>query len=212
MGVLLLQPDLFPDDLRAALLGSSWDHHPTQALEQNAPLYKYLARALLETPVPLIGSVFELLNTFKELMLCVKFRLHVQEPFFSQLKDGSKTVEGRCAVGAYNSFLPGDIVLFNDMLAQVVKVVNRYKSFEEMLEAEGLNAVLPGVMSVMEGVLIYRQFYTEEKERLGGVLAIHVQTLLEERQPMNIVRSILEEIGMYGLKALTSSIASLNSI
>ncbi|VFQ75541.1 unnamed protein product [Cuscuta campestris] len=32
----------------------------------------------------------------------VDFELHVQEPFFSYLKSGEKTIEGRCAIGHYN--------------------------------------------------------------------------------------------------------------
>uniref|UniRef100_A0A2P2JGC7 Uncharacterized protein n=1 Tax=Rhizophora mucronata TaxID=61149 RepID=A0A2P2JGC7_RHIMU len=32
------------------------------------------------------------------------FELQVQEPFFSLLKDGMKTIEGRCAVGKYNRY------------------------------------------------------------------------------------------------------------
>lgn len=42
----------------------------------------------------------ELLNVLKS----VDFELHVQEPYFSQLKGGCKTVEGRCASGNYNRY------------------------------------------------------------------------------------------------------------
>ncbi|XP_059632424.1 uncharacterized protein LOC132275059 [Cornus florida] len=52
--------------------------------------------------------------------------------------------------------------------------VIRYASFSEMLEAESLTKVLPGVKTTEEGVRIYQKFYTEEKERSNGVLAIHV--------------------------------------
>ncbi|KAH9727437.1 ASCH domain-containing protein [Citrus sinensis] len=41
-----------------------------------------------------------------ELLKTVNFELHVQEPYFTQLKDGLKTVEGRCAVGDYNRYIP----------------------------------------------------------------------------------------------------------
>ena len=34
----------------------------------------------------------------------VDFELHVQEPFFTQLYEGVKTVEGRCAVGDYKRY------------------------------------------------------------------------------------------------------------
>uniref|UniRef100_M1CK34 ProFAR isomerase associated family protein n=1 Tax=Solanum tuberosum TaxID=4113 RepID=M1CK34_SOLTU len=41
-----------------------------------------------------------LLNVLKS----VDFELHVQEPYFSLLRNGQKTVEGRCAVGHYNKY------------------------------------------------------------------------------------------------------------
>ncbi|KAF5733907.1 hypothetical protein HS088_TW16G00348 [Tripterygium wilfordii] len=43
---------------------------------------------------------FEILNILKS----INFELHVQEPFFTQLRDGHKTVEGRCATGDYNRY------------------------------------------------------------------------------------------------------------
>ena len=36
------------------------------------------------------------------------------------------------------------------------------------------------------GVLIYRQFYSEEKESLQGVIGIHVLSPPEEKQPLAI--------------------------
>ncbi|CAK9184860.1 unnamed protein product [Ilex paraguariensis] len=43
-----------------------------------------------------------------------------------------------------------------------------------MLQAESLAKVLPGVETVEEGVKIYRKFYSLEKEKSNGVLAICV--------------------------------------
>jgi hypothetical protein len=55
-----------------------------------------------------------------------------------------------------------------------VQDVHRYTSFSEMLKVEGLAKVLPGVESIEEGVQVYRNFYSEEKERMNGVVAIRV--------------------------------------
>ncbi|KAM7465124.1 hypothetical protein LguiB_012686 [Lonicera macranthoides] len=112
----------------------------------------------------------ELVNILKT----VDFDLHVQEPFFSQLKDGLKTIEGRCAIGDYNRIGSGALILFNKCLVLQVEDVHRYASFSEMLEAESLTKVLPGVETIEEGVQVYRKFYSEEKERLNGVVAICV--------------------------------------
>ena len=44
------------------------------------------------------------------------------------------------------------------------------------------------------GVLIYRQFYSEEKESLQGIIGIHVLSPPEEKQPLAIVGSMLQVI------------------
>nr|GMD90854.1 Zinc finger protein like [Ipomoea batatas] len=107
-------------------------------------------------------------------MNTVDFELHVQEPFFSHLRSGEKTIEGRCALGDYNKIEAGASILFNKCLVLQVQDVHHYASFREMLEAEPLSKVLPGIKSTEEGVQVYRNFYSEEKERSNGVLAICV--------------------------------------
>ncbi|XP_062107887.1 uncharacterized protein LOC133818826 isoform X2 [Humulus lupulus] len=120
---------------------------------------------------------FELLNILKT----VDFELHVQEPFFTQLRVGLKTVEGRCAVGDYNrlrSKMQFDLLQLSSSgsILHESRTINvrRYASFYEMLEAESLAKVLPGVKTIQEGVQVYRKFYSEEQEQQNGVLAIHV--------------------------------------
>ncbi|XP_057458773.1 uncharacterized protein LOC130749436 isoform X2 [Lotus japonicus] len=110
----------------------------------------------------------EIVNILKS----VRLELHVQEPFLTHLKDGLKTIEGRCARGKHNRIEVGNLILFNESLVFEVQGVRRYASFFDMLEAESLEKVLPGVESVEEGVKVYRRFFTEEKERENGVLAI----------------------------------------
>ncbi|EYU41083.1 hypothetical protein MIMGU_mgv1a017896mg, partial [Erythranthe guttata] len=107
----------------------------------------------------------------------VDFELHVQEPFFSQLDDGLKTVEGRCAMGNYKRIQSGHLLLFNKCLILEVQDVRHYASFHEMLKMESLAKVLPGVPSIEEGVQIYRNFYSEEKERLNGLYVIMASIL-----------------------------------
>ncbi|XP_020584463.1 uncharacterized protein LOC110027395 isoform X3 [Phalaenopsis equestris] len=89
----------------------------------------------------------ELVNIMED----VEFELHVQEPLFSQLKEGLKTAVGRCATEDYNRISAGALLLFNRCLLLEVQDVRRYGSFSEMLEVELANA-LPGIQSVEEGV------------------------------------------------------------
>ncbi|GMH18195.1 hypothetical protein Nepgr_020036 [Nepenthes gracilis] len=161
------------------------------------PLYKCLASALLQfitsgcfcwtyEEVPLNCEDISLIQTeekwkklildkgseLKNMLKSINLELHVQEPFFSQLNDGVKTIEGRCSVDNYNRIQSGALILFNKCLLSEVQDIHHYASFMEMLEAEGLEKVLPGVVTIQEGVQIYRKFYTEEKERSNGVIAL----------------------------------------
>ncbi|XP_057849594.2 uncharacterized protein LOC131060393 isoform X3 [Cryptomeria japonica] len=129
-----------------------------------------------------------------------KFHIDVQEPFFTQLKNGQKTVEGRCALGNYKRILPGDLLLVNRCLLLTVQAVNWYNSFYQMIEAESIEKVLPGIETIEEGVQVYRQFYSEEKEKSGGVLAIAVVRSLP--QPYIILSDMLRELNVEGLSVL----------
>lgn len=136
----------------------------------------------------------------------VDHELHVQEPFFSQLKDGLKTIEGRCAADKYSRIKSGSLILFNECLVVEVQDVHRYASFSDMLEGEGLAKVLPGVKTINEGVQIYRKFYTEEKEKSSGVLAICISKVAS--QPYAYLAAILSGVsyeGVQGLLGLTST-------
>ncbi|XP_073014067.1 uncharacterized protein [Typha latifolia] len=130
----------------------------------------------------------------------VDFELHVQEPFFSQLRAGLKKVEGRCAVGNYNQIVPGSFLLFNKCLLLKVEQVTRYTSFSQMLQAENLTKVLPGVVTIEEGVQIYRNFYAEEKERSNGILAISVSR--PASQPYICMKELLAGLSYDGTSSL----------
>ncbi|XP_030459263.1 uncharacterized protein LOC115679721 isoform X2 [Syzygium oleosum] len=138
----------------------------------------------------------ELLNILKS----IKFELHAQEPYFTQLRDGLKTIEGRCAHGNYKRIVSADLILFNKCLVLEVQDVHWYASFFEMLGAESLSKVLPGVNSVDEGVQVYRKFYTEEKEKSNGVLAIGVSRLVD--QPYISLARIISGLTSKGVQKL----------
>ncbi|KAK8447606.1 hypothetical protein SEVIR_8G106200v4 [Setaria viridis] len=130
----------------------------------------------------------------------VDFELHVQEPYFTQLRAEAKTVEGRLATGNYNRITQGSLLLFNKCLMLNVEAVRKYSSFSEMLQAETISNVLPGISSIEEGVKVYRKFYTEERENSYGVLAISVSK--PSAQPYIIMTDILAGLGYDGLGRL----------
>ncbi|XP_026443740.1 uncharacterized protein LOC113343847 isoform X1 [Papaver somniferum] len=130
----------------------------------------------------------------------VDYEIDVQEPFFTQLRVGRKTIEGRCAVGDYNRIGPGSLLLFNRCLILGVQDVRRHPSFAELLKTESLEKVLPGVDTIEEGVQIYRNFYTEEKEKSNGVHAICVSK--PKPQPYICLGAIISGLNYEGLGSL----------
>ena len=109
-----------------------------------------------------------------------KYEIGVAEPYFTYIKDRVKTVEGRLQKGKHAQIRKGDIVDISnnkgtDSIEVQVVDVRIFSSFKEMLEKEELKKVLPNVNSVNEGVAVYRQFYSEEKEKEFGVVAIEIE-------------------------------------
>lgn len=108
-------------------------------------------------------------------------KIHCQEPWFSEIKHGRKTVEGRKLSSKYANLKPDQIVRFycgdDSFEVKIVKVV-LYKSLEEYLLVEGVEKVLPGIVSVEDAVNVYLQYNSrEELEKAGGFLAIHFKVI-----------------------------------
>lgn len=95
--------------------------------------------------------------------------------------DGRKTIEGRINNGPFKKLQEGHFIRFHcqntEAYCQVTKV-NRYSSFAEMLQKEGVKPCLPDVPSLQEGIRIYDNIpgYAD-KARQFGVLAIHIRVL-----------------------------------
>lgn len=108
--------------------------------------------------------------------------LSVQGNYFSLIKSGKKCVEGRLSKPKFSSLSIGDILIFknsqniHETIATRVKFINRYSSFKEMLQKEGLEKCLPGCSSLEEGIAIYHSFPNYENgEKSYGVLAIEFE-------------------------------------
>jgi ASC-1-like (ASCH) protein len=104
-----------------------------------------------------------------------EFHVTLKEPWFTYIKEGRKTVEGRINKGLFKHLKPGDIVIFMNGYDKVkVKISSKevYPSFEEMLTKEILSQVLPNIKSVAEGINVYRQYFTEDVEQQNGVVAL----------------------------------------
>ena len=110
----------------------------------------------------------------------VVYANHRKEPYFTFVKNGKKTIEGRLKKENYGLIKAGDqIVIWNEEETEKVRVlvkrVKTYKSFGQMFESEAFEKVLPEVETTAEGIRVYRKFYTEEQEKKFGVVAIEVE-------------------------------------
>ena len=106
------------------------------------------------------------------------------EPYYSFLKNGYKSIEGRIKKKWYRDLKPGDHIIVHNMektdsFETVVQDVRTYSSIREMLEKEQLKKLLPDIDTVEQGIAVYRRFYTEEAEKEFGVVAIEVKHYLK---------------------------------
>ncbi|XP_010526240.1 PREDICTED: uncharacterized protein LOC104803837 isoform X4 [Tarenaya hassleriana] len=136
----------------------------------------------------------ELVNVMKD----IEFELPVQEPFFSLMKDGLKTVEGTCFVADYDRLRPGSLVMLNKCLLFEVLKVHHYSSFYEMLKAENPAKVFPGFTTAEEGMEIFGKFYKVDQEKSNSVVAIHV--CKAAAQPCIILAKILSSLSYIGVQ------------
>ena len=56
-------------------------------------------------------------------------------------------------------------------------VFDIYKTFREMLEAEGVKNVLPDKNNIKEAIKVYKKFYKKSQENRYGVLAIRIKRM-----------------------------------
>lgn len=106
--------------------------------------------------------------------------IDLQEPWFSLIRDGRKTVEGKKGSPKWTHLKAGDWVSFvNNNESFLVKIIgiNRYDSLEEFLKTETLERVLPGVKTIEQGKRIYMSppiNWTQEEIDKYGILAIQL--------------------------------------
>uniref|UniRef100_A0A0E0J0I6 ASCH domain-containing protein n=1 Tax=Oryza nivara TaxID=4536 RepID=A0A0E0J0I6_ORYNI len=143
--------------------------------------------------------VLEKGNELKRMYDAVEFELHVQEPYFTQLRAGTKKVEGRLAAGN----LIFSILPLSSHKDEIIVA-------SEMLQAEMISEVLPGISSIEQGVGVYRKFYTEEKESFYGVLAISVSK--PTAQPYIIMTELLAGLGSDGLGRLLGMVKTAGTV
>ena len=123
------------------------------------------------------------------------YEKEVQEPWFSLIKKGIKSVEGRLNKGDFSRMKVGDIVTWINSIKKIkngkIKIINRkvktkiigignYSSFYEMIKTERLKNTLPTpeIKTIQQGVDdVYYKFYSPKDEREKGVIAIRLRVI-----------------------------------
>lgn len=106
--------------------------------------------------------------------------------------DGRKTVEGRLCRGKFAQYAVGDIIklrrdirddsgILQDGKPDAARVeiiaIRRYRTFLEMVSAEGYTKVIPDAKSSAEAAAAYDSYYSLADQTTFGVLAIEVRYL-----------------------------------
>ena len=106
--------------------------------------------------------------------------MEVSEPWFSHIKSGVKTIEGRKNSPTWELIVPGSVFLMTcgdqSMQVRCVNVVI-WPSIRSYLEGEGLGVTLPGIQTIEEGEKIYLQWSSKEEVTKYGFKAIHVKVI-----------------------------------
>ncbi len=103
--------------------------------------------------------------------------MHVKENWLKKILSGSKVIEGRLYDEKRRRISIGDCIILrsestNREIYVYVKYLRVYPSFKNMILAEGLNRVLPGIRSIDEGIKVYYKYYSRSDEERYGVVAI----------------------------------------
>jgi ASC-1-like (ASCH) protein len=114
----------------------------------------------------------------------------LNEPWFSAICDGTKIAEGRLDKSWVTNLHPYDMIEFkrnpipNEITSDIVPKIEvivtnikRYKSFSDLFDDVGLDKVLTGKKDYDEGIKVYRQWYSKEKEKELGVVGIFFKVI-----------------------------------
>ncbi|CAN7103264.1 unnamed protein product [Brassica rapa subsp. narinosa] len=151
----------------------------------------------------------ELVNALKY----VACELQVQEPLFSLMKDGVKTVEARCFEAECDRLQQrGSLVMINKCLMFEVMEMHKYSSFYELLKAESSEKVFPGANTLEEGMQMFKKLcdVVDQEKKTNGVVAIHLSKLVS--QPCVALSHILSGLSYTGVQSLLGLSHTIGSI
>lgn len=104
--------------------------------------------------------------------------LKLDDPWFMLVESRVKTIEGRLRKGKFVDVAPGmELEILSkrgDAIRAHIVAIRHYSSFREYLLQEGLERTLPGVLSLDDGVEVYRRYYSQGLDEICGVVAMEM--------------------------------------
>ena len=111
------------------------------------------------------------------------YKKHLSEPWFSLIKLKLKKCEGRLNKGDFAKMNKGDMIeFFNDDFGNrkfkcKITSIHYYKNFRSYLENETLEKCLPGIDTIKDGLNVYYKYFSKEKEKEYGIVAIRIMVI-----------------------------------
>lgn len=120
-------------------------------------------------------------NAYK---LVYKMKIHeiyIDEPWFTYIIIGAKTIEARKYIGGYRDLKVGDKIRFVYKLKECKVIITKleiYHRYEfdpltELLVHEGINNCLPNINTLSNAQQIYGNYLNMDEIEQHGVIAIH---------------------------------------
>lgn len=128
-----------------------------------------------------LDKIKQTIETNGETFVC-----NVQSPWFDKILSKEKTVESRIYDEFYSKIKKGDKIVFKHVNSEktflgsiaVRNVINirKYKNFEELLKQD-LMQVFPGFESIVQGLMVYKQFYSNRQNDIDqyGVVSFELE-------------------------------------
>jgi len=124
----------------------------------------------------------------------IKKQIHLSEPWFSLVKLGIKTIEGR--LNKHHLSVGDKIKFFNDDFdigrecKVIITSIKKYDTFSWYL-TNNLHACLPGIDTVEEGLKVYYTYYSKEDELKYKVISIDFTLIKSKPEPkINLIQSL----------------------
>lgn len=114
--------------------------------------------------------------------MSTQYDMEIEDPWFTYILQGVKTVEGRKGTDKWSNLKIGDVlhVKCKDSERNIhcrITRISKYNSLLNYIINEGLRHTLPGVGSVERAIVIYTKYWNMDEVDKYGVLGIELELI-----------------------------------